>query len=139
MGNPAPGAADASEPDVGEVSVGTLISAISEDFSALMRQEVELAKAELKTEVRKAGVGAGLVGGAGFAGYMVLLFLSYGLWWGLANVMDQGWAALIVAALWIVIAAVLYGSGRAKLRTVHPKPERTVETVKHMPDALKGR
>jgi len=125
--------------DIGEVSVGQLISEISRDLSTLMRQEVELAKAELTTEVKKTGKAAGMLGGAGFAGYMVLLFLSIALWWGLSNVMDQGWAALIVAAIWAVIGAILYVTGRGTLRTVHPKPERTVDTVKQVPDALKGR
>jgi len=44
--------------------------------------------------------------------------------------MPLGWAALIVAALWGLAGAVLYTSGRARLRTVNPKPERTVETLK---------
>jgi nitrate/nitrite transporter NarK len=104
-----------------------------------MRQELELAKAELKAEATKTGKAAGMFGGAGFAGYMVILFLSFALWWGLSNVMDQSWAALIVAALWGIIAAVLYVTGRNNMRAVHPKPERTVETVKQVPDALKGR
>ena len=103
-----------------------------------MRQEVELAKAEIKTEVAKAGKGAGMLGGAGFAGYMVLLFLSFGLWWGLANAMDTGLAAVVVAVVWLVIGAVLFVTGRSTLRKVSPKPERTVETVQEIPDALKG-
>lgn len=123
--------------DVSEQSVGELIGEVSRDLSTLMRQELELAKAEIKTEVNKSGKAAGMLGGAGFAGYMVALFLSCALWWGLANVMDQGWAALIVAALWAIIGAVLFASGRSTLRTVHPKPERTLETVQRIPGALK--
>jgi hypothetical protein len=123
--------------DVRDVSVGELLSDISRDFSTLMRQEVELAKAEVKEEVAKAGKGVGMLGGAGFAGYMVLLFLSFALWWGLANAMDEGVAALIVAGVWLIIGAVLYVTGRGTLRRVNPKPERTVETVREVPDALK--
>jgi hypothetical protein len=126
-------------PDVSNASVGELIGEVSRDLSTLMRQELELAKAELKTEVAKTGKGVGMLGGAGFAGYMLMLFLSIALWWGLANVMDEAWAALIVAAIWGVIAAVLFVNGRNKMRTVNPKPERTVETVKEVPGALKGR
>lgn len=121
-----------------DASVGELIGQVTRDFSTLMRQEVDLAKAEIKAEVTKAGKGAGMLGGSGFAGYMVLLFLSFALWWGLANVMDQGWAALIVAGVWAVIGAVLYARGRSELRKVNPKPERTVETVSQVPSALKG-
>jgi hypothetical protein len=126
-------------PDVSGASVGELIGEVSRDLSTLMRQELELAKAEIKTEVAKTGKGVGMLGGAGFAGYMVALFLSIALWWGLANVMDESWAALIVAAIWGVIAAVLFVSGRKTMRTVNPKPERTVETVSEIPGALKGR
>jgi hypothetical protein len=133
------GPATGSPPDVSGASVGELIGEVSRDLSTLMRQELELAKAEIKTEVAKTGKGVGKLGGAGFAGYMVALFLSIALWWGLANVMDEAWAALIVAVLWGVIAAVLFVSGRKTMRTVNPKPERTVETVKEVPGALKGR
>ena len=126
-------------PDVTESSVGQLISEVTSDLSKLMRQELELAKAELKHEATKSGKAAGMLGGAGFAGYMVALFLSIALWWALANVMDEGWAALIVAVLWAVIGAVLATVGRKKLRAVNPKPERTIQTLKEVPDALKGR
>jgi hypothetical protein len=124
--------------DAAQVSLGTLISEISQDLSTLMRQELELAKSELTTEATKTGKAAGMLGGAGFAGYMVLLFASLAVWWGLANAMDPAWAALIVAAIWAAVGAVLFVSGRDKLRAVHPKPERTVKTVKRVPDALKG-
>lgn len=119
-------------------SVGQLLSVVTQDLSTLMRQEVALAKAEMKAEVSKVGKSAGMLGGAGFAGYMVALFLSIALWWGLANVMDQSWAALITAAVWALIGAVLFTTGRSALRTVNPKPERTVETVKQVPEAFKG-
>jgi hypothetical protein len=125
-------------PDVSNASVGELIGEVSRDLSTLMRQELELAKVEVKAEVAKAGKGAGMLGGAGFAGYMVLLFLSFALWWGLANVMDNGWAAFIVAIVWAVIGAVLFVTGRKTMRTVNPKPERTVDTVSQVPGALKG-
>jgi hypothetical protein len=125
--------------DVGDTSVGELIGEVTRDLSTLMRQELDLAKAEVKQEAVKTGRAAGMLGAAGFAGYMVLLFLSVALWWALANVMDQGWAALVVAGLWAVIGAVLFVNGRRQLRAVHPKPERTAETLKEIPDALKGR
>lgn len=137
MSAPQPSPGTAVSPD-DNASIGELFGAISRDLSTLMRQEVELAKAEVKAEVTKAGKGAGMLGGAGFAGYMVVLFLSFAAWWGLANVMDTGLAALVVAVVWIVIAAVLGLMGRATLRRVNPKPERTIETAKQIPDAVKG-
>jgi len=128
-----------SDADVSKQSVGSLISEVTNDLSTLMRQEMDLAKAEIKQEVSKTGKAAGMLGGAGFAGYMLALFVSIAAWWGLANGMDEAWAALIVAAVWGVIAAVLYSTGRKKMREVNPKPERTVSTLKEVPDALKGR
>jgi hypothetical protein len=130
---------DTTRRDVGDTSVGELIGEVTRDLSTLMRQELDLAKAEVKQEAAKTGRAAGMLGAAGFAGYMVLLFLSVALWWALANVMDQGWAALVVAGLWAIIGAVLFVNGRRQLRAVHPKPERTAETLKEIPDALKGR
>jgi hypothetical protein len=125
--------------DVSNSSVGELLGRVTQDLSALMRQELELAKAEVRQEVIKSGKAAGMYGGAGFAGYMVLLFASIALWWGLSNVMDQGWAALIVTAIWALIGAVLYTAARRQMREVHPKPEQTVETVRELPDVLRPR
>jgi hypothetical protein len=136
----APGTAPQAEQpvDVGDTSVGELMTNVMKDVSTLVRQEVELAKAEVKAEAGKAAKGAGMLGGAGFAGYMVVLFLSLALWQGLANVMDEGWAALVVAGVWVIVGAVLYATGRSAFRRVNPKPERTVETLQQVPDALKG-
>ncbi len=135
---PPPDPAPATPSDVGEVSVGELMGNVVRDLSTLMRQELALAQAELKSEASKAAKGAGAMAGAGVAGHFVLLFLSLALWAALSNVMDGGWAALIVAVIWAVVAAVLFASGRAKLRQVHPTPDRTVETLSQVPDALKG-
>jgi hypothetical protein len=119
-------------------SVGELVGQVAQDMSVLMRQELELAKAETQREVVKAGKAGAMLGAAGFAGYMVLLFASIALWWGLSNAMDQGWAALIVAGLWAVVGAVLFALGRDRIKQVNPKPERTVQTVSEIPDTLKG-
>src|SRR5437763_1014733 len=94
--------------DVSDVSVGQLVGDISADLSTLMRQELALARAEITQELSKTGKAAGLLGGAGLAGHMLLLFVSFAAWWGLANVMDQSWAALIVAAVWAIAGAVLF-------------------------------
>lgn len=125
-------------PHVADASVGELIGVVTRDLSTLMRQELALAKAELTQEATRTGKAAGALGGAGFAAFFVVLFLSLALWAGLSNVMDGGWAALLVAVLWASVAAALYVSGRAALRRVHPKPERTVETLGAVPDALRG-
>ncbi|SFB91499.1 phage holin family protein [Streptomyces aidingensis] len=113
-----------------DASVGELLSAVATDAQLLFRQEVQLAKAEIRQEARSAGTAAGMFGGAGFGGCMVALFLSLALLFGLANVMDAGWAALIVAVLWAVIAAVLFAMGRSRMRSVSPKPQQTMESLK---------
>jgi len=123
---------------VEETSIGELIGNISDDLSQLFRQEVELAKVELKQEASKAGKAAGMLGVAGFAGYLAVVLLSFALVFGLANVMDAGWAALIVAVIWAAIGAVLYSSGRKKLKTVDPTPHRTVDTLKEDAKWLKN-
>src|SRR5919107_4595617 len=138
---------DEGHPDVDNVSVGQLLGEVSRDLSTLMRQELELAKAEIradanqasaevKAQAGKAGKGAGMLGGAGFAGIMLAVFLSCALWWGLENVMDAGLAALIVAVLWGVIGAIAFSMGKKKLQQVNPKPERTVDTLSDVPSAL---
>jgi Putative Actinobacterial Holin-X, holin superfamily III len=113
-----------------QTSVGDIIANISNDLSQLFRQEIELAKAEMRQEATKTGKAAGMLGGAGFAGYLAVVLLSFAAVFGLANVMDAGWAALIIAAVWGVIGAVLYVNGRKKLKTVDPVPRRTVDTLK---------
>jgi hypothetical protein len=111
-------------------SLGDLVSELTSDLSKLMRQELELAKAEIRQEAAKAGKATGMLAAAGFAGYLTTVLLSLALVFALGAVMPLGWAALIVAVLWGVAGAVLYSTGRARLRTVNPKPERTVETLK---------
>jgi putative superfamily III holin-X len=124
--------------DVAETSLGELIGNISDDLSKLFRQEVELAKVELKAEAGKAGKAAGMLGGAGFAGYLAVVLLSFAVVFGLSNVMDPGWAALIVAVVWGAVGAVLYFSGRNQLKTVDPMPRRTVDTLKEDAQWLKN-
>jgi len=118
-------------------SLGELVGEIATDLSTLMRQEVELAKAEIAQSAKRAGKGAGMFGGAGLAGHMVLLFLSIALWWALGDSMGHGWSALIVAAIWAVIGAVLALLGRKEFAEVRGL-DRTTETVKKIPNAIKG-
>jgi hypothetical protein len=117
--------------------VGELLKQLANETTTLMRQELELAKVEVKAEAKKAGTGAGLFGAAGFAGYMVLLFLSIALWWALSHLVGHSWSALIVAVLWGIVGAVAYMMGKKKFQQVNAKPERTVETLQQVPGALK--
>jgi hypothetical protein len=117
--------------------VGELVGRIGNDLSTLVRQEVELAKAEVRESAKKAGKGAGMFGGAALAGYMVLLFGSVAVWWAIGTQLGLGWSALIVAGIWAVIGAVLVALGRRDIKQVKGVP-RTTETAREIPDALKG-
>ncbi len=122
---------------VGDRSLGELISEVTGDLSTLMRQELELAKAELQQSASRAGKGAGMLGGAAIAGYFVLLFVSVALWWAIGAGTGLGWAAVIVAVIWAIIAAILAIAGRSSLKSVRGIPK-TADSVKKIPDALKG-
>lgn len=116
--------------------LGELLSDVTRDISTLMRQEVELAKVEIKDSASKAGKGAGMLGGAAYAGHITVLFLSIALWWALGQLVGLGWSAVIVAVIWGIIAAVLASVGRKELKAIKGLP-RTAETVKEIPPALK--
>jgi hypothetical protein len=106
---------DRTAQDENPGSLGEIISDISSGLSQLFRQEVELAKAEIRTEAAKAGKAAAMFSGAGVAGLLTALMLSFALAYGLGNVMDLGWASLIVAVIWAVAATVLFSVGRNKI------------------------
>ena len=115
---------------VEDESIGQLIGEVMQDVLKLFRQEVALAKAELKEEASKAGKAGGMLAGAGFAGYMVAVLLSLALVFALDAVMPLGWAAVIVAVLWAIVGGVLYSVGRKRMKDVDPVPRQTVETLK---------
>ncbi|HEX9088519.1 MAG TPA: phage holin family protein [Arthrobacter sp.] len=117
-------------------SLGDLLGEVTRDMSTLMRQEVELAKVELKQSATRAGKGTGMLAGAGVAGHFVLLFLSLALWWALGNVMGLGWSAVVVAIIWGIVAAVLASMGRKELNAIKGMPQ-TAETLQEIPPTLK--
>ena len=117
-------------------SLGDLLGEVTRDMSTLMRQEVELAKVELKQSATRAGKGTGMLAGAGVAGHFVLLFLSLALWWALGIVMGLGWSGVVVAVIWAVVAAVLAARGRKELNAIKGMP-RTAETLQEIPPTLK--
>lgn len=117
-------------------SLGDLLGDVTRDISTLMRQEVELAKVELKQSATRAGKGGGMLAGAGVAGHFVLLFLSLALWWALGTVMGLGWSAVVLAVIWGVVAAVLASVGRKQLNAIKGMPQ-TAETLQEIPPTLK--
>jgi hypothetical protein len=125
-------------PDPSLRSVGELLGDITTDLSTLMRQEMDLAKAELRETADHAKAGGAMFGGAAVAGQLALLFLSLALWWALGDLIGLGWSALVVGLLWAVVAGVLAAAGRARLRRMTPVAQRTIDTTRNIPDALKG-
>ncbi len=110
-------------------SLGDLVGDIANDLTTLVKQEVELAKTELRTEAKRAGKGAGLLGGAGVAGHLAVLFASLALVYLLDTWMHAAWAALIVAALWAAGAALMAARGRKELTTMNPGLPTTQRTL----------
>ncbi len=121
-----------------ERSLGELMGDVTRDLSTLMRQELELAKAELRESASRAGKGAGMLSGAGVAGFLAVLFLSIALWWGLGYLVGNAWSGVIVAVLWAIVAVALLRVGRTELGRVRGLPE-TADTVSKIPNALKGK
>ncbi len=125
-----------SERRAATTSLGELVGEVTRDMSTLMRQELALAKAEAKDSASKSAKGAGLLGGAGYAAGMVVLFLSVALWAALAVVIGEAWSAVVVAVVWAIIAAVLFAVGRTQLKKVQGLPQ-TTATLQEIPEALK--
>jgi uncharacterized membrane protein YqjE len=117
------------EPIDADQSLSDLLGRLTTDFSQLVSTQVELAKVELKEDVARAGKGAGMFGGAAFAGVMAVALLSFASAWGLAEVMASGFAFLIVGVVWAAVGAVLFLSGKSRLSNLSPLSE-TQETVK---------
>jgi hypothetical protein len=117
-------------------SLGELLGEVSRDLSTLFRQEVELAKAELKESATRAGRGAGLMGGAGVAGHLAIVFLSLTIWVSLGYLIGLGWSGVIMTVIWAIVALVLLSAGRKQLKTVRGMPE-TADTLKKIPETIK--
>jgi uncharacterized membrane protein YqjE len=120
-------------------SIGEILSEVVSDVTRLFRQEVELAKAELRQEAGKAGRAGGMLAAAGVAGLLTAVMVSLALAALLAEAMHPAWAALIIGVLWALAGAGLYRSGIARMRTVSPIPHQTVESVKEDAEWLRNR
>ncbi|MGO1385398.1 MAG: phage holin family protein [Arachnia sp.] len=124
-------------------NLGEIVSEVMDNASTLVKQEVELAKAEAKQSASRAGKGIGMFVGAAVAGLMALVALTLLLWWLFAILIGSnadpalGWSGLIVTAMWLVVAGILAAVGKSELDKIKGLP-RTQETVKKIPNAIKG-
>jgi hypothetical protein len=117
--------------DKHEQPLGELFRELSQDLTTLVRQELELAKAELTQKGRRAGIGAGLFGGAGVVGLGAFGALTVCFILALAHAMPAWLAALLVTVVYAAVAGLLALQGRTKVQQATPPvPEQTVETVK---------
>ena len=125
-----------SELKAANTSLGDLLGEVTRDLSTLIRQEMALARAEIKESAGKAAKGAGTLGGAVYAAGMAVLFLSIALWWALSTLIGGGWAGVVVAVTWAVIALILYTVGRKELKQVVGAPQ-SLETLIEIPETVK--
>jgi hypothetical protein len=110
-------------------SVGGLVSLAVKDITQLIRCELDLAKIELKTDVRRIGIGAALFGLSAFVGCLVLMLLCFALAYGLMALGIWGWAAfLITAGACVLVAALAVGVGILSVKKFGglPRTRRTV-------------
>ncbi len=138
--DPVPGSVDPAGTAVGasyttstsadERSLGQIVGDLTNDLTTLVKQELALAKTELKEEAGKAGKGAGMLGGAGVAGLLALMLGSFALAYLLDNWMPVELAFLIVAILWAIVGAVLAARGRKELKNANPQLPETQQTLK---------
>ncbi|HKG38868.1 MAG TPA: phage holin family protein [Conexibacter sp.] len=118
--------------DLREESIAELVKRLADQTNTLVKQEIELAKAELTEKGKVAGAGAGMLGGAALVGLLAAGALTACLIALLATALDHTWlAALIVAVVYAAIAGVLALRGRDRIRAATPPaPEKTIESVK---------
>lgn len=114
-----------------EQSIGELFGRLSQQMSALVRQEVELAKVELREKGKRAGAGAGLIGGGGLLGLGAFAALTTTVILVLATFLHAWLAALIVTVVYAAGAAALAMTGKKRVQAVgSPMPAQTIETLK---------
>ena len=121
-----------------ERTIGQLVSDATHEVSDILRHEVALAKAELKVDVTKAGMGVGLMAAAVFFSLIAFILLCIAAALGIVAAGLPGWAAfLIVTGVLLLLAAIVGLVGKNRLNSVQ-KPERTITTAKGSVAALKG-
>ena len=126
-----PVSSNSQETELRERPLGEIARDLTRDVSLLVRQEVELAKAEMAQKGRVAAPGLGMIGGAGVVGLMAAGALTASLILILSIFLPEWAAALIVGAALAVVAYVLVKQGKERVEEAGaPIPEQTIETVK---------
>ena len=119
-------------------SLGQLFASASRDLTGLVHNEIALAKAEIKDDVKHAAKGGAMFGAAVYLGLLATILLSIALAYGIAGLgLALGWAFLIVGVLYLLLAGVLALVGKKQVSKIEP-PEKTIRTTKESVAALKG-
>jgi len=122
----------ATPPSQQEESLGTLVAQATEQISALVRSEIELAKAELRFDAKRVGTAAGLFGAAAFIAHLCLILASFAIAYGLVSLGVWQWAAFaLVTLLYLLVAGVLVLIGMRRLKGLTGM-RRTTRTLKSL-------
>ena len=124
--------------EAGERTTAELLKELSEQLTALVHQEIELAKAELAVKTKRAGIGAGMFGGAGVVGLLGAGALVTAAIAGIATALSVWLSALIVGGALLTVAGVVALTGLSELsRGTPPIPEQAIESTKEDVNWLK--
>jgi uncharacterized membrane protein YqjE len=128
---PAPEVLAGARADLRGEPAGDLLKQVSAEASTLLRQELKLAQAEMTEKAKQAGVGAGMVGGAGYTLHLASFGLMLCVIFALATAMAAWLAALVVTVVFVAIAGVLALTGKKRIQQAGPPvPEEAIESVK---------
>ena len=121
-----------------ERTVGQLVADATQDISSIVRSEIALAKAEMKADAQKAGVGAGMFVAAGTLAFLALILLLIAAAFGLVAAGLAPWLAfLIVAVVLLIIGVILVLAGKRAIASVKGKPERAIKSTQETIAALR--
>jgi hypothetical protein len=118
--------------------LGELVAAATADLSALMHDEIALAKAEIRQDVKRAGAGGGAMTAAGVMALFSLPVLSFAAAYGIHNLgLGLAWSFLIVGGAYLLLAALLGAFGIAKFKKVKP-PQKSIASAKQTASVLQS-
>lgn len=121
-----------------ERTLGQLVASATQDISTLVRGEIALAKLEIGAQVKKAGIGGGLLAAAGVVAFYSVYFIFTTIAEGIQALGLSRWLSyLIVTVLMLLIAGILALLGVKKMKTVEPVPERTIANAEETVEGLK--
>ena len=122
----------------GSRSLGQLVASATSELSALVHDEIALAKAELRQDVKRAGIGGGAIAAAGVLALFALPVLSFAAAYGIHNLgLGLAWSFLIVGGAYLLLAALLGLIAVAKFKKVKP-PEKSIASAKETAAVLQG-